>query len=817
MAAQSPEDVWKIRNERVATFAPHDNWSRRIADIGGASTIKNPGDICESVWFLFGPAAALRSVTPNMRVPFQEWVEASLSRFEHAGVLPRHRHSPSTFALVTIPAWSTWYGKEDVDAITETVVAARPRWADNVTITDRRAKQDRDIWDLVNMNVQLYDLQENIFVVPGLNGIREFYFGDFWKFLRNIVREIDVPSLQESPTVDGFFFATLDPEKPKDERPKYITMVNTIYSKMTPSQLTELDGQMIGDHIFMHPPSSKSYVRSPHTIPERICAERQRWLKATYGLFVYQFVVYTLNLAHLLYLEAFFPKHPNMTRKSHRIRTKMIDLFMAEHETRIHGLLDGLYTDLVSPSHAYTRPVCVEEIYGWLMHAFELEYVRDIARKQRAGVSREHSAELCRAYNANAMTMDDIVATLASYDIQLTEQWLNTVLDDWGNLHGSDYTLSDNHETRDDAPAAWLRRFKSQLRECRLIGTDRPPSSIHLHLTHIMEISVVRYFIFCFHENHSNELSQGRAKRVLASYKEHQVALAYHKRHPGRTASALVSYDGLTRFIGKILIPCVNWASNPMKLIKMMDGHFLVWTNSNGTSPMKKTAYIDIDEVYRADTPLEDAPTDHTDIVYMWQNDGHASDIFRLLAFSIRQYHASITSYNWYERFYEGWAIPNRSSDGGGISYAARLDDLETQAHNNHLYTRGYIHTTDAKFTAEELESSVIHFAVNDWPRYKQWRNVVVTWRAYVEGSTNPGDDFVYSYAVQGRVLYPVELACSILMEKFRHKRDKADRGVAEILIECKVEGTYEMSTRVPRVYDRVSTGDSCIVTIPNF
>jgi hypothetical protein len=817
MAAQSPEDVWKIRNERVATFTPHDKWSRRIADIGGASTIKNPCDICESVWFLFGPAAALRSVSQNLADTFPDWVEASLSRFEYAGVIPRHRQSPSTFALVTVPAWSAWYGKENADAMSEAAVAARPRWADNVTVEDRRANQDRDIWDLVNIKVHLRDLHEKVFAVPGLNGIRKFYSGDFWKFLRNIVRDIEVPSPQDSPTIDGFFFATLDAAKPKDERPKYITVVNNIYSKMTPSQQTILNEQMIGDHIFMHPPSSKSYKRSPHTIPERVCVERQRWLKTTYGLFVYQFVVYTLNVAHLIYLEAFFPKHPVMCRKFQRIRTKMIDLFMAEHETRIHGLLDDLYADLVSPSLAYTRPICVEEIYGWLLHAFELEYVRDITRKQRAGVSRSYSAELCRAYNSNALSMEDIVATLVSNNIQLSEQWLNTVLDDWGDLHGSDYVLSDNHDTRDDAPAAWLRRFKSQLREQRLIGTDQPPLSINLHLKHIMEISVVRYFIFCFHEKHSNELTQGRAKRVLASFEEHRLALSYLSRHPDRAASSLVSYEGLTRFVGKILIPCINWASNPMKLINMMDGNFLVWPDPSGDLSMRPPADIGVADAYPADTSLEDAAKNHKDIEYAWQNDGHVSDIFRLLDYAIRQYHASITSYNWYERFYERWAIPNLSSDAGGITYAARLDDLETQAHNHYLSTRGFIHTTDVKFTAEEFESSVIHFAVNEWPRYKQWKNVVVTWRAHVQGNTSPGDDFIYGYSVKGRVFYPVELACSILLEKLRCKRNVAKHRVAEIVIECNVNGLYEISTRVPRVYDRLNTSKSCIVTISNF
>lgn len=821
MASNAHEQEWKIRHERNSEFTPHDNWSRRIVNIGGPSTIQKPSDICEIIWFLFGPVNALQSLNADPHETFAEWVGTCMSRFEQAGMIPRNRHDASAFSLVTIPAWSSWYGDTLKESIRDGFVIARPRWVDPVSFEERETRLQQCIWNLVHMGIDSEYVQRELFVLPGLNGVRSFFNSSIWLFFRDIINRIDAPSIEE-PVIDDFFFDTLMEHKSRVDRPQYVTNVNTIYEKMRPIQQAKLKEKMVGDHIFLHPPASKQNTPSPLRIPERICTERRRWIEATYGIFVDQFVVFSLNMAHFVYLSAFFPKSFGESRKKRRVRAKVLEIFMTEYEAGLRKLvLADLQKDLISPTCAYTRVVCVEEVQSWILHALELEYVREISRKMKSASGlygrslREKSAELCRAYSVNAMTIDDIAMTLFIHNVQLTDEWLNKVLDNWALLHGTDYTLTTDHSLRDDAPAKWLCRFKERLHEQKLIGNLRPIPSINTHLESVMELCIARYVLFCFHEKRSNVLSPTAIKHVLQSYDEYSSSVAYQRKQKSRILPSQRIYADITLFVRKTLLPCLNRCANPRKLIGMLNGQFLKPLDFKGKHARELPLYVGHDDIVRVDMPLDNGAA--PDVSYPWFLDPSISDERLLLRYVINQYCTSISCYNWYEQFYKSWSIPNNSAEAGGITYAAQLDDLESQACNMQLYTMGYIHTTNLKLSLEEFNGTIVHVSVNRWPRYKKWYNVTVTWRAHVQGNTNPEDAFEYRYVVKGRVFYPVELACSIILDKIRCNRDKADRKDAEVIIECIIVGTYQMSKRVPSVDSTVNVRRSCIVSIPNF
>lgn len=805
--------AWNVHNGRPrGQVLLHDSWSRRISDIDGGLSISKTSDICDVSWLLFGPLAAFSvnsPLQPHVAPPtFSEWVETTMRRFEHAGVFPTTHVDPAIFSLVVVPAWEAMYEAPPNGRVSRDTTEARPRWVVGDIPDDHAKATYNDIMELVIMAEQSpASLDCELFSVPDLRKAISFFNTPIWTFLRTTtatyVRE---PPLK--PTIRDFYFAPSVPPTVDDKHPSYITTINTIYKKQSATSHIKVIAKTQADHIRCHPPPTVPYS-TPPALSAIVVTERRRWLATAYAIFVDQFVVHVLNLAHLAYLNVFFDTPPATEHMLQRVRSKYIDIFMEDHEIRLRKMVIGdLETSLQSPSLAYTHPITVEELRSWLFHSYEFEYIKQLIHSwdtENGGnvaaemtLPKRVASSILRAYARNVVPVGDIVTALISTSVTLTEPWVDGVFTEWSAMRADRHIVCDTAGENGDAALKWNALFVSMLRANGILTSRASITSFHTHMTNVLQTCVIRYMLYCFHDPNSITVS---TKTYLSVKDMQDVCLREFTTHTGQT-TRMEMYNTVTKMIHGVLLPSINRCSSPMRLNSILflaAGDFLV--NKQGNLP------INADK-------LGDHESD--DVFFPWYAVGFPYT-GTLLKNAFAAYDR-ITRLTWSERFYMRWAIPCGRGMADGITYAARLDNLESQAHSSNLASRGFVCTSNITCNAQEFRHMIIHVAVDNWPRHVKWTRLSVHWRAYVRADEPSTNVFDYTYSlIGGRILYPFEIACALIMDKLHHTHSGLSRRTASIVVVCTVRGENVISTRIPNARARTVVRATCIITIPDF
>lgn len=805
--------AWNVHNGRPrGKVLLHDSWSRRISDIDGGLSISKTSDICYASWLLFGPLAAFSSNSPLQPTPapptFSEWVETTMRRFEHAGVFPTTHVDPAIFSLVVVPAWEAMYGAPPNGRVSRDTTEARPRWVVGDMPDDHAIATYNDVMELVIMAEQSSaSLECELFSVPDLDKAISFFTTPIWTFLRTTTETyVREPPLK--PTIRDFYFAPSVPPTVDDKHPSYITTINTIYKKQSATSRTKVIAKTQADHIRCHPPPTVSYS-TPAALPAIVVAERRRWLATAYAIFVDQFVVHVLNLAHLAYLNVFFDTPPATEHMLQRVRSKYIDIFMEDHEIRLRKMVIGdLAKSLQSPSLAYTHPITVEELRSWLFHSYEFEYIKQLIHSWNtenggnvaAGMtlSKKVASSILRAYARNVVPAGDIVAALISTSVTFTEPWVDGVFAEWSAMRADRHTVCDTAGANGDAALKWHALFVSMLHANDIITNRASITSFHTHMTKVLQTCVTRYMLFCFHDPNSIRVST----KTLRSVKDLEDVCQREFNMNTHNSTRMAMHDTVKTMIHSVLLPSINRCASPMRLNSILflaKGDFLA--SKHGVH-IKNTAR------------LGDHASDNVPFPWYARD---LPDTCALLKNTVSAYDC-ITRLTWSERFYLRWAIPCGRGMSDGITYAARLDNLESQAHSSNLASRGFVCTSNITCKAQEFRHMIIHVAVDNWPRYVKWTRLSVNWRAYVRADEPSTTVFDYTYSlIGGRILYPFEIACALIMDKLHHTHSGLSRRTASIVVVCTVSGENVISTRIPNARARTVVRATCIITIPDF
>ncbi len=807
MAAYTIHDDWASPEERELT---HPSISA-LADAFIAARTPWPQTVARGTFFMFGPVSVFSRIG-RTAIPIQDM----LDELTRADILPHDASSTSTFATVVLPAWKRTYPEyaNDWDI---PLGAAMP---------SRRSRRENQLHavatELQELQAGMGKLRREILALPGVAASNAYLDRPVWHKMIAFLEERATtagPSCEPSEMGEFRLYSPSDDYElvtagsageagitrrmenlRLDAEPQH--RVRAIYREMDGPRRFDASRRG-GSYTRGIPPQDKRVTR-PAAMTAQATRARTLWFREVYTLYVREFLGMSLRTAQLEFLAPFYADQTGSQMGS-RARVALMRLSVDwAYERGPRAMLEQILSELLHPAVAYTHPMTTDEARCWILCALEHIYATAVATA-RVPVGVNEAAmdadrlvkQWARMYTATlAETVIDpqeLASLMTLGGSRVGTYWLEGVRAEWNSLHGIDYI----EEAAEAEVAAWLEQLQTAMTEANVVGDMETMPSMQAHLDAVAGIAWGRFYLATFHEDHAPTSADGSPVDIgheidWTTSIQYALRLTHLDVHIAQTKE-------LEDFLGSVWLPLTATRASPALLhamhAKLDTMH--IDSESDAVRNGEDTRIREAGGVYI-----------HPETVANVSEDG----VVRYVFVAQRDVLARPT---WHASFFERWAGRNTRELSSKLAYVARMDAYEVDAATHDLQKRGDTVIWSRAYSAEDMQRSWFASPVVQWPLYKEWTRMRMTWRAWA--SFGGGDDEIpvydQTFEEHSRVMHPPEVRGYSILEALRGVCAGPVTDDVRVRLECTVWGMFVVARPASATETTFATR-TCIFTV---